>query len=87
MSINQTVALTCILNLFKSYYLNLIYPSELITFQGGVNSDSSGATGCNETGTGGLGSFKTVIYPIVQKIVVHIFSKHYFQLIELIIDD
>jgi hypothetical protein len=38
-SVNQNLALNCTLNFFKSYFLNAIYPTELITFLGGQSLD------------------------------------------------
>lgn len=43
------------LNLMKSYFLNRIYPTDVITFLGSCSSEQNHNLGSNETGTGGLG--------------------------------
>ena len=67
----------------------MIYPNEVITFQGGKSykNDTSGACGSSEMGTRGLGPVKQVIYPVIEKVAVHILNHHYYDLIQLIIDN
>ena len=90
-SANQREALSCLLNIFKSYALDVIYPNEIddihangsATAQDRIDSADAAAF---EIGTGGLGSVRTVIRPVIHKVCVHVLHKIYFQLVELIID-
>jgi hypothetical protein len=73
-SVNQLCALDAINNLYKSYYINGIYPTDYVTFQG-LNSqhDTSGVCGSNETGTAGNGSIKENMYGLMIRLSVTIF--------------
>lgn len=88
---NQREALAALLNIFKTYALDVIYPNEIDEIHAtgsatGADHSSSAATTMFEIGTGGLGSVRTVIRPVIHKVCVHVLHKIYFQLVELIID-
>ena len=46
---NQFAALQSILNIYKSYFLDTLYPNEIMTFQS--KNDITGNAGSSETGT------------------------------------
>ena len=87
-SVNQQLAFAVIQNLFKSYFTDMIYPNDVITFQGGSihKNDTTGACGSNEMGSRGLGPIHLVIGPVIQRVAVHI-MKHYVDMVQLIIDN
>lgn len=81
-----------ILNLFKSFNLDLVYPNDILTFmdshgQSSHQNSNSGVTGTNETTTGGLGPLSEVMKPIIEKLGLSIVQKYYCQILELIIDN
>jgi hypothetical protein len=86
-SINQIEAFKVIQNFAKSYYLNKLYPTDLITFQGQGSLDQIYSAGSNETSTGGVGDVKLILYPIFQKLAVKILNKDYFELVETVVDN
>ena len=79
---NQQLAFAVIQNLFKSYFTDMIYPNDVITFQGGSihKNDTTGACGSNEMGSRGLGPIHLVIGPVIQRVAVHI-MKHYVTMV------
>ena len=79
------------MNIIKSYYIDMVYPDEILQFQSGIaskNDPNSFVKGSvNEAGTRGTGSLKQVIKAVIGKVCLHIIQKHYFRLCELIIDN
>lgn len=55
----------------------------------GIDSQISRIHGTlrRHVGTGALGSIRDVIRPVIQKVSAHILKRHYFSLVELIIDN
>ena len=66
----------------------MVYPNDVITFQGGSihKNDTSGACGSNEMGSRGLGPIHQVIEPVVQRVAVHILN-NYVEMVKIIIDN
>ena len=80
------------MNIFKTYALDVIYPREIEEIHAtgsatGSDHSSLSTPDIFEIGTGGLGSVRTVIRPVIHKICVHVLHKIYFQLVELIVDN
>lgn len=88
---NQREALTCLLNLFKTYALDVIFPNEIDEIHANGSATAEDRVNVTDTamfeiGTGGLGSVSTVIRPVIHKVCVHVLQKVYHQLVEMIID-
>jgi len=81
------IALQAIQNLLKSFFLNKIYPTEVVTFLGHIFHEQHHNLGSNETGSNGLGQINRILFPVVQKLVVHIFATDYYALVETIVDN
>lgn len=88
---NQQIALLSIMNIIKSYYIDMVYPDEILQFQSGIaskNDPNSFIKGSvNDAGTRGTGSLKQVIKSVISKVCMHILRRYYFRLTELIIDN
>lgn len=60
------LAFNVVNSIYKSYFIDSIYPNDIVSYHGDKTKyDTSGACGSNETGTGGNGSVRTYLGPMI----------------------